>query len=197
LCDWAHYGLCPTGLKPEPCQKEGANCDRSAHRLCVSGWEAQYDMGQQGIATLCLHITLLLGWYYIISQKVAAQSKDVAQKLKFDAQENESLKGVKGDGDDSTTGSTVNCSTLINTPPPLKTKEMDPSSGSRTTNIKDVVIYTGLFNMKVNLSNPKKWPKCHWSFQEQCPTISSQSLQPSWLLQLRPQQMRTRMVSSS
>jgi hypothetical protein len=55
LCDWAHYGLCPTGLEPEPCQKEGANCDRSAHRLCVSGWEARYDMGrQQGIASLCM-----------------------------------------------------------------------------------------------------------------------------------------------
>ena len=55
LCDWAHYGLCPTGLEREPCQKEGANCDRSAHRLCVSGWEARYDMGrQQGIASLCM-----------------------------------------------------------------------------------------------------------------------------------------------
>ena len=49
------------------------------------------------------------------------------------------------------------------------------------------MIYTGLSNMKVNISNPKKWPKYHWFFQEQ----------PSWLLQLCPQQMRTRMVSSS
>jgi hypothetical protein len=56
----------------------------------------------------------------------------------------------------------------MNTPPPLKTKEMDPSSRCPNTRSKDVVIYTGLSNMKVNLSNPKKWPKCHWSFQEKC-----------------------------
>jgi hypothetical protein len=54
LCDWEYYGLCPTGLEPEPCQKEGANCNRSAHRLCVSGWETRYDMGQQSIATFCM-----------------------------------------------------------------------------------------------------------------------------------------------
>ena len=87
LCDWAHYGLCPTDLEPEPCQKEGANCDRSAHCLCVSGWEARYDMGrQQGIATLCMTHHPTAGLRYVIPQKVAAQAKDVAQKLMFDAQ---------------------------------------------------------------------------------------------------------------
>ncbi len=84
LCDGAaHYGLCPTGLKPEPCQKEGANCDRSAHCLCMSGWEARYDMGQQGMATLCMNYHPTAGQRYDSPQKVTAQAIDVAQKLNF------------------------------------------------------------------------------------------------------------------
>ncbi len=55
----------------------------------MSGWEARYDIGQQGITTLCMTHHPTAGLRYVITQKVAAQSKDVAEKLKFDAQENE------------------------------------------------------------------------------------------------------------
>jgi hypothetical protein len=103
-----------------------------------------------------------------VDESVTAQSKDVTKKVKFDAQENNFSTEVNEDGDESTSGSTVDCSTLMNTPLPRKSKEMNPSSRSPNTRNKDNVIYTGLSNMKINVSNPKQWPKCHWSFQEKC-----------------------------
>jgi len=44
LDKWADFRLCPIGLAPEPCEKEGANCNRFAHRLCVSQREEGHDI---------------------------------------------------------------------------------------------------------------------------------------------------------
>ena len=98
----------------------------------ILGRETRYDMGQQCIATLCMKHHPALAQLYNSPEKVVAQSIDAAQKLNFDAQEkdngDEVKEQVKGDGDESTTGSDMDCSTLMNTPPPLKSKEIDPSS---------------------------------------------------------------------
>ncbi len=48
VCDWADFRL--VGLSPEPCEKEGANCNRFAHRLCGSQWEEGHDLPEHGIA---------------------------------------------------------------------------------------------------------------------------------------------------
>jgi hypothetical protein len=54
VCDWAECRLCTPGLPQQPCEKEGAKCNRFAHHLCVCQWEEINQLPEHDIANLCI-----------------------------------------------------------------------------------------------------------------------------------------------